>query len=565
MDEQMNRNDARIRKLEAENEQLRRANTAVRIEKDNILEAYKHLIKQIKEKEQTTPCRVCQQRFSLTTISLSPELVPAYSDGSSALAPLSDPLTTRDTQFALCPKPRTSSNRHPGDRIVQSPLAHRTAQVVLGESVHGNVLAEISPRHNGIGRGRRSSSPVSSDISMHSSSRLAEENDIAADPEPDEQSSASSSDSSSVMTDEDHDDGSATSIEARMDIESVGAGREGSETPNAQQRGNLRRSSISRNNRGISDKVPLTLHQRKEPARGSNPPQGLPVTKSPGAKLNNAKPSTKTNTVTGRAGPRKASSNSRLNRAGEMSSASRSLESRVSYHATAVGIQDSTTVDSSPRIRPNPVTPTVSRPAAARSRCDEPADRGQEEPDADLKAAIRESYARFGLDDQRLTFCCEPLTLDPTAINLNTNWKQRSKLNRSLVERLLQMGAEISAFLPESDMERATQKETELMRRLCTCKRPMTASRSLKEVVRSLRRERDVTKDELNLIEFDLYSTLIVMRCQSENQAGPPFPEFNDMIDKIGQSSSRKRSRRLVIINAAFSGCTRVCTCSLQV
>ena len=75
------------------------------------------------------------------------------------------------------------------------------------------------------------------------------------------------------------------------------------------------------------------------------------------------------------------------------------------------------------------------------------------------------------------------------------------------------MGSEISAFLPESDIERATKKDTELIRRLCNCKRTRMVSSSLKEVVESLRRERDVTKDELNLIEFDLYSTLIVMRC----------------------------------------------------
>ena len=516
----MNHKDAYIRKLETENDQLRRLYGAVNREKDKTTKAYQHLVKQIKQikkREQSTPCRFCQQLSSLTTISSSSEPILSDSDGSPAFTPLSSYLASKDTlpsptstldQLALCPKQSTDFDRHRGDQRVQSPLAHGNAQGVPGEPGQGK---------------RRSSSTMSSDVSMRSSSELVEGDDIAADTEPDEQSSASSSDSPSVGTDEDYDDDSATSIYTRKGTESVCAGREGPETPDAQQRGDLRHSSIPRNNGELSDKVSLTLHHRKERAY---PTQAISKTKARRATPNGAKPSTKTNAAAGPAGPRKACSNSRSNSASGISSASRTLESRMSHNATALGNQNSTTVVSGPRIQPATVTPTISAPAAATQRCDQPANRGQEELDADLKAAIRESYARFGLDGQRLTFCCEPLTLDPTAINLNTNWKQRSKLDRSLVERLLQMGSEISAFLPESDIERASQKEIELMRRLCTCKRPITASRSLKDVVGSLRRERDVTKDELNLIEFDLYSTLIVMRCQSESQAGPSFPDF---------------------------------------
>lgn len=558
MDEQMNHDDPYIQKLEAENDDLRRLYRAVDREKDNTLKAYKYLInkiKRIKKRAQNAPCRFCQQIFSLTTISVSSKPLLSDSDGSPAFTPLPSYLASKD------PLPSPTSTF---DQQVQSPLAHGNPQEVLGEPSQGNLLAKMSPRHNGVNRGRRSSSTMSSDVSMRSSSELAEESDIAAETEPDEPSSASSSDSPSVVTDEDYDDDSATSVNTRKDTESVRAGREGSGSPDAQHRGDLRHSSICRNNGGFSDKVTLTLHHRKEATGRSYPPQAIPKTKTLRATPNGAKPSTKTNMAAGRSGPRKACSNSRSNNASGMSSASRSLESRMSHDATAVEIQNSTTVVSSPRIQPNSVTPTFSAPAAATQRCDQPADGGQEEIDADLKAAIRESYATFGLDGQRLTFCCEPLTLDPTAINLNTNWKQRSKLNRSLVERLLQMGSEISAFLPESDIERATQREIELMRRLCTCKRPITASRSLKDVVGSLRRERDVTKDELNLIEFDLYSTLIVMRCQSESQAGAPLPDFNDMIDKSRQCSSTKPSRHSVIINAASSGCITVYTHFLQ-
>ena len=143
----------------------------------------------------------------------------------------------------------------------------------------------------------------------------------------------------------------------------------------------------------------------------------------------------------------------------------------------------------------------------------------EDETDAELKIAVRESYIRFGLDAHRLRFCYEPQPLDPTAINLNTNWKRRSKLNESAMEKLQQAGTEIIRFLPESDTPKATKRETDLIRRLCNCTPSQMACTSLKEVVGALRRERDVTKDELHLIEFELYSTLIIMKSQSEHEA----------------------------------------------
>lgn len=143
----------------------------------------------------------------------------------------------------------------------------------------------------------------------------------------------------------------------------------------------------------------------------------------------------------------------------------------------------------------------------------------EDETDTDLKAAVRESYSRFGLDAQRLRFCYEPRPLDPTTINLNTNWKRRSKLNEAVMEKLQRAATEITGFLPESDTPKATKRETDLIRRLCNCNPSQVVCSSLKEVVGALRRERDVTKDELHLIEFELYSTLIIMKSQSEHEA----------------------------------------------
>ena len=213
---------------------------------------------------------------------------------------------------------------------------------------------------------------------MHSPSESAEDSYIAAEAEPGEQSSASSSDSSSAETDEDPDDDSATSMDASKDSSFSCAGQEIPETSNAQQRGES--------------------HHRKGPTR---------------RRSDAAQVSTQTRRAAGGVSSHKGPSNS----ASEISSASRSLELRVSQNATTLGIHNSTTVSSGPRIRPGSVTPSVFPLTAARQRRDQPANCGQEETDADLKTAIRESYAKFALNGQRLTFCSEPLTLDPTAIN----------------------------------------------------------------------------------------------------------------------------------------------------
>lgn len=180
---------------------------------------------------------------------------------------------------------------------------------------------------------------------------------------------------------------------------------------------------------------------------------------------------------------------------------------------------------------PDPTTPipqglatsTASSPATAR---DVYSSARQLDPqtDVELEAAIRENYARFGLSAQRLKFCYEPQPLDPTTINLGTNWKRRSNLNESMIEKLNQAGSEISAFFPESDAGKTTKRETDLIHRLCKCDPSQAACGSLKDVVGALRQEQNVTKDELNLIEFELYSTLIVMKSQSESEVSKSYP-----------------------------------------
>ncbi|KAK3169212.1 hypothetical protein OEA41_008595 [Lepraria neglecta] len=406
-----------------------------------------------------------------------------------------------------------SPEQNPCDegQLAQSRLAQRKDEEGLGE---GSLQAKTPFQHGRVGHGRRFSSGASSDVSMQSVSELREEKEVAAEVGSEELSSADSSDSSSAETDEDSDEESdvdpATSVdaseEARKDTDSDHASREGSKgLP-----GDLRHSSVSRN---TFEQNPPTLQHRNGPARrGSNSPQL----------------STEAHPATSDSGSHKTRSTS----AREVSSASISLKPSAPHIPTTLGSRSSATLGSSIQSRPTRATPAVSAPATARQRCDRPAHHGEEETDSDLKTAICESYAKFGLSGQRLRFCYEPQTLDPTTINLNTNWKRRSKLNESVVEKLLQMGSEISAFLPQSDTGKAIKKETDLIRRLSNCNRTQMACGSLREVVGALRRERDVTKDELNLIEFEIYSTLIVLKCQSEGEAShlsPNLMTFNKL------------------------------------
>lgn len=565
--EELDKKQAHIRWLKAENDHLRRANRKIAMEKDEMIRAYTHLAKQ------NAHCRRCLQRLDTNDRSLSivpieiekrqdteiplakdsqaisaathptankgPNLLTALvptdsassdSNVSSLFSDVSPTLTSRDTLPSSTSSPRgvspvrTSSHasstpsglpensrhrrradslalragqaassdqdsRHE-DPLVQPRLVYGDAEEVLGELSEVDLLAETSSRRHRVDHEERSPSRAS-EVSTQSALEPREENAIMAEAGSDEQASADSLDSSSAETDEDSDEDSDLDPAPFVDA-------------------NEEAKEVSGNNEEVFEQVPPTIHYRKGPAR---------------RRLDSAQNTNEAYPAARDAGSSKAHSTS----PNEVSSASRNPNPRAPHNPTTLGSQSSATLGSSAQFPLTRAIPAASAPATAGQRCDQPAYQGEEETDVDLKTAIRESYTKFALSGQRLRFCYEPQTLDPTAINLNTNWKKRSKLNGSVVKKLLQMGSEISVFLPESDSEKAIRKETELIRRLCKCNRNQTASGSLREVVGALRRERDVTKDELNLIEFEIYSTLIVMKCRSESEASHLFPGFNDV------------------------------------
>ena len=439
------------------------------------------------------------------------------------------------------------------DPLIQSPLSHRYVEKDMDDLSKGKPLAEISSRYNYVEHGRRSLSRRTSDVSMQSASEPASQNEVTAEEGSNEQAADDSSDSSSIGTDDDSDDDSdedsATSRdaseEARKDTDSGYPPRAGSKAPEALQHRDSQQSPISRGNKESFQEVPPALHQQKAPA---------------GRSLDSPRFSTDATPTASNAGSYRARSSS----TNEVPSGSRTSKQRSPYNPVTPGSRSSTILVSNAQTRSTQATSATCPRAVAGQRSDRPIHQSEEETDVGLKAAIRESYTRFGLDAQRIRFCYEPQPLDPTAINLNTNWKRRSKLNESVVEKLLQVGIEMSAFLPESDNEKATKKETDLIRRLCNCNPTPAACSSLREIVGALRRERDVTKDELNLIEFELYSTLIVMKSQSEREVSH-FPHVSTKLKRLSLSSSRKRSQCSATISATFSECTIVCTCFLHI
>ena len=445
----------------------------------------------------------------------SGHLLPARTSrhASSICSGLPEESMHERREGSLRPKPGQMASvgqslRHE-DPLIPSHLAHRDAEEDPGELSDGNQFAETSSPRDTIDHGSLCSSRASSDTSMQPVPEPWRGNEIASESDVDEQASANSSDSSSAETDEDTDEDSdvvpATSADANdmasKDTDFIYAGRGGSMAP---QRGDLPHSSGNCNIKRPFGRNPPTSHHRKEPA---------------GERTNSPHFSSEPKPAIRNAGAQRARSIT----ANEVSSALRNRNPTTPQSSRTPGSLSSTALGSSTEIRPARAALVVSAPAMAGQRCDQRARHAEEETDEDLKIAIRESYTNFALSGQQLRFCYEPQPLDPTSINLNTNWKRRSKLNESVVEKLLQMGSEICAFLPESDSEKATKKEVDLIRRLCKINRPQTACGSLGEVVGALRRERDVTKDELNLIDFEIYSTLIVMKSQSESEASQLF------------------------------------------
>ena len=607
--EELDKRLAHLRRLEAENGHLRRANRLIETERDQTKRAYRNLISQIAHcprclgrvindnetlpiapaetetrqnpetlslKEPQVPYRdiilaygeltsaasvatnsavvnlTAQSRsqagrdLRLLTTSLSTDLIPSDKNEASFITPVSPISASRDTQPSsvsssghVSPVPtsrRTSStsngpfqdNNHNGRRdslafepwqfseqnllhegpLTQPHFAHGTTTKVSKEASERNSLTETSSQRDYIDYGRRFPSLSPSDVSMQSVSKSRQEGEMATEVEVEEQVPADSSAPSSFDPDDDSEEVSdgdpATSLDASE--ESVRdpsfeiASNEGSKAPAAQRRGNVVRSSISRNYKECFEQGSQTMCRSKGPVERLQ--NSVRLSAEPQLAVTNP-----------------ASLKAHLPGANLRSSASRSLGARRSHSPMTFGSQLSTTLRCTTQNWLTGVTPTVSTPAISDQGCDQPVRTGEEENDTDLKHAIRESYAKFALSGQRLRFCYEPQTLNPFSINLNTNWKRRSKLNESVVQKLMNMAAEISAFVPEADSGKATEKETDLIRRLCNYNRTRMQWGSLREVVGALRRERDVTKDELHLIEFEIYSTLIIMKFQSESEA----------------------------------------------
>ena len=403
----------------------------------------------------------------------------------------------RPDSLAFGPWPSSEQNLLHEGSLAQPYFAHGTAK-----------LTETSSHCDYIGYSRPFPSLSPSDASMQSASESRQEDEVTTEVEVEEQVPADSSAPSSFDLDDDSgevsDGDPATSVDASeesiRDTNFENASREGSKAPAVQRRGNVVGSFISRNIEECYERGSQTSCRSKGPVERLQ--HSVRLSAEPHLAVTNL-----------------AENEAHLPDANVGFSESRSSRARRSHSPITVGTQLSTALRCTTQIWLTGVTPTVSTPAMSRQGCDQPVRTGEEENDTDLKHAIRESYVKFALSGQRLRFCYEPQTLNPFSINLNTNWKRRSKLNESVVQKLVNMAAEISAFVPEANTGKATEKEIDLIRRLCNYNRTQTVWGSLREVVGALRRERDVTKDELHLIEFEIYSTLIIMKFQSQSEA----------------------------------------------
>ena len=393
------------------------------------------------------------------------------------------------------------------DRVPHSSLAKGNAKVASRRFREKDAVAKTSSGHSRVERGRQSSLSASSDRSMRSVPDLRGENEIMAEGEPSEQVSADSSISSSDETDEDAAEsrgfGLAPSVDnntdsrRRADLEYAGRGTfESFEARRPTDRQKFAESRTSK--RLIKPSAPTLQH----------------INGSAEDHVQSLGSSSDTNLETMDVGQHNARSPS----ASALFSASEDLIAGATQDFSPLGSQSLAVFTPSIQSQQDPESSAMFAPATDRRSKEDLATDDGEDSDTDLKTAIRRSYAKFGLSGQRIRFCYEPQTLDPTAINLNTNWKLRSRLNEPLVEKLLQSGSEIATFLPESDTKKANEKEIDLIQRLCNRNRTHAACNSLKEIVGALRREREVTKDELNLVEFEIYSTLIVMKHQNETE-----------------------------------------------
>lgn len=137
--------------------------------------------------------------------------------------------------------------------------------------------------------------------------------------------------------------------------------------------------------------------------------------------------------------------------------------------------------------------------------------------DKSLKKAIQDSYVKFGIKIS-LQFRYGHGPFDRHTVELSTSWKRRSILTQASWNKLTEMSQEILHSLPKSDKSIHVQKEKSLIQRLCQHADGKVEERSLRAVAAALHRERDHTKDESNLADFEFYSTLIVMKHVDEQE-----------------------------------------------
>lgn len=107
--------------------------------------------------------------------------------------------------------------------------------------------------------------------------------------------------------------------------------------------------------------------------------------------------------------------------------------------------------------------------------------------DKSLRVAIQNSYIIFGLET-RLQFRYGSGCFDRFTIELSTNWKGRSVLNRASWDTLNQMLQQILGSLPSSTQPMRLQKEKGLVQRILHSTQQKNEERSLRDIAIELRR-----------------------------------------------------------------------------
>ncbi|KAK5011185.1 hypothetical protein LTR28_005053 [Elasticomyces elasticus] len=137
--------------------------------------------------------------------------------------------------------------------------------------------------------------------------------------------------------------------------------------------------------------------------------------------------------------------------------------------------------------------------------------------DEQLKKDIQASYTRFGLET-RLLFRYGRGGFSPHAIDMSSNWKRRSQLNQSSWRRLASVAEEIAACFPTNAGSQPKPKEVGLIRRLCRTERADPDFPTLRSIAHSLHADRDLSRDESHLAEFECYSVLMISQQKDQSE-----------------------------------------------